>query len=96
MVGASGSSDAGEKVFLMRGEIVAGVEDAAIFGANGLRTVGGIMLAATGAFEVSEARHGESLSGLGETVVLQRQFRFTRFYWGAGFEGEKRTATSSL
>ena len=49
----------GRETLLDVGEIVAGVEDAAIFGANSLRTVGGIMLAAAGAFEVSEARHGK-------------------------------------
>ena len=52
------------KTSLNAGQIVAGVQDAAIFRANRLRPVGGIMLATARAFQVSEARHAESLSGV--------------------------------
>ena len=40
----------GGEAFLDAGEIVTGVEDASVFGANGLGTVGGEMFAAAGAF----------------------------------------------
>ena len=44
-------------------EIVASVEDAAVVGANGLRTVGGIVLAATGAFEMRQHDEAEFSRG---------------------------------
>lgn len=50
-------------------QIVARIQNAAIFRANGLWTVGGIMLAATCAFQMSEARHVESLSGVGRSGI---------------------------
>jgi len=53
----------GRESFLDLGEIVAGVEDARVSGANGLGTVGGIMFAAAGALQISRAGHGESLTG---------------------------------
>ena len=48
--------------FLDAVKIIARVEDTAILGTHSLWTVGRIMLAAARAFEVSEARHGESLA----------------------------------
>src|ERR1700733_6979760 len=53
----------GGKTFLYAGKIVACVEDSAILRANRLRTVRREMFAAARAFEVSRARHAESLSG---------------------------------
>ena len=37
-----------------RGQIVAGVENAGVLGANGLRAIRGIVFAAAGAFEMSQ------------------------------------------
>ena len=51
------------KSFFDGGEVVARIKNSTIFRANGLRTIGRIMLAATGAFEVRGAGHGESLTG---------------------------------
>ena len=43
---------------LIVGEIVAGVENAGVFGADGLRTVRGIVFAAAGAFEMRQHADG--------------------------------------
>ncbi|MGA7402090.1 MAG: hypothetical protein WBW38_18890, partial [Candidatus Sulfotelmatobacter sp.] len=61
--GSERQQGGGRESFLDGGKIVAGVEYAAIFRANGLRSIGGVMLVTTGAFEVSGVRHGESLAG---------------------------------
>ena len=65
MVGARPARRADEKRTLDRREIVAGVENAGVFGANGLRAIRGIVFAATGAFEVSQHADAEFSIGFG-------------------------------
>ena len=65
----------GREGALDRGEIVARVEDAGIFGTDRLRTVGGIVFAAAGAFEVSQHADAEFSIGRGSQFsVLSSQF----------------------
>ena len=54
------------------GEIVAGVEDSGVFGADGLRAVGGIVLTAAGAFEVRQ--HAVSLAETRRAVLSRCSF----------------------
>ena len=58
-MGARPASRADENRRLIVGEIVAGVENAAVFAANRLRTVGGIVFAAASAFQMSQHADAE-------------------------------------
>ncbi len=60
--GRAPSEAGGRKAALDRGEIVARVENASIFGANRLRPVRGIVLGAAGTFEVRQTRHGRQIN----------------------------------
>src|SRR5207244_7347380 len=54
-------------------KIVTGVEDASVFGTDGLRAVGGIVFAATSAFEMSQ--HADAECSIAERSVRRDRGR---------------------
>src|SRR5205814_8254172 len=64
---ASGQTRRGESAFYV-GKVVAGVKNSTVFGAHGLRAVGGIVLPAASAFQMSQHCGGEFSRGAAAVV----------------------------